>query len=132
MRNRPRSPSNTGDSDKAPTASKVEKALGMEFSSLTDDVRQKFSIKPGIGSGVVVTGVDPYSDAAEKHIQPGEVIMEINQEPVKDPSDVTKKTQALKNDGKKIGFASRRQRTGRSALRRPALLRSVRTIGEHK
>ncbi len=90
-----------GDSDKAPTASKVEKALGMEFSSLTDDVRQKFSIKPGIGSGVVVTGVDPYSDAAEKHIQPGEVIMEINQEPVKDPSDVTKKTQALKNDGKK-------------------------------
>jgi serine protease Do len=89
------------DSEKAPSSSVVEKALGMEFSSLTDDIRQKFSIKPGVASGVVVTGVDPDSEAAEKHIQPGEVIIEINQEPIKDPGDIAKKMQALKNDGKK-------------------------------
>jgi serine protease Do len=90
-----------GDAGKSPTASPAEKALGMEFSSLTDDVRQKFSIKPSIASGVVVTGVDPDSTAAEKHIQMGEVIMEINQEPIKEPSDITKKMQTLKNGGKK-------------------------------
>ena len=90
-----------GEAGKTQTAGPVEKALGMEFSSLTDDVRQKFSIKPSIASGVVITGVDPASAAAEKHIQPGEVIMEINQEPIKEPSDVSKKMQTLKTGGKK-------------------------------
>ncbi|WOJ89551.1 Do family serine endopeptidase [Methylocapsa polymorpha] len=90
-----------GDSGKSPTPSPVEKALGMEFSSLTDELRQKFSIKNSVGSGVVVTNVDPDSAAADKHIQPGEVIVEINQEPVKEPADVAKKMQALKNGGKK-------------------------------
>jgi len=90
-----------GDSSKSPTPSPVEKALGMEFSSLTDELRQKFSIKNSIGSGVVVTNVDPDSTAADKHIQPGEVIVEINQEPVKEPADVAKKMQALKSSGKK-------------------------------
>ena len=90
-----------GEAGKTQTAVPVEKALGMEVSSLTDDVRQKFSIKPSIASGVVITGVDPTSAAAEKHIQPGEVIMEINQEPIKEPSDVSKKMQTLKTGGKK-------------------------------
>jgi serine protease Do len=90
-----------GDSGKGPAASAVEKALGMEFSSLTDDLRQKFAIKNSVASGVVVTNVDPDSAAADKHIQQGEVIVEINQEPAKDPADVAKKLQALKSSGKK-------------------------------
>lgn len=81
--------------------SPVEKALGMEFSSLTDELRQKYSIKGSVSSGVVITGVDPDSSAAEKHVQPGDVVVEINQEPVKEPSDITKKLAALKNGGKK-------------------------------
>ena len=43
----------------------------------------------------------PDSGAAEKHILPGEIIMEVNQEPVKDPADVVGKIDALKKDGKK-------------------------------
>jgi len=89
------------DSGKNPAAGPVEKALGMEFSSLSDDLRQKFSIKNSVASGVVVTNVDPDSSAATKHIQPGEVLMEINQEPIKEPADVAKKMQALKSSGKK-------------------------------
>jgi serine protease Do len=90
-----------GDAGKKAIAGPVEKALGMEFSSLTDDVRQKFAIKNNVTGGVVITGVDPDSAAADKHVQAGDVVMEINQEPVKEPADIAKKIQALKGTGKK-------------------------------
>ncbi|HET6379359.1 MAG TPA: PDZ domain-containing protein, partial [Methylocella sp.] len=84
-----------------PLPSAAEKAMGMEFSSLTDDLRQKYSIKSTVTGGVVITGVDPDSSAAEKHIRPGDVIMEINQEPVREPGDISKKIGTLKSGGKK-------------------------------
>jgi serine protease Do len=90
-----------GDAGKLAIPGPVEKALGMEFSSLTDDLRQKFAIKNSVTGGVVVTGVDPDSAAADKHVQAGDVVMEINQEPVKEPSDIAKKIQVLKSGGKK-------------------------------
>jgi serine protease Do len=89
------------DAGKKATAGPVEKALGMQFSSLTDELRQKFAIKNSITSGVVVTDVDPDSSAAEKHVEAGDVIVEINQEPVKEPADIAKKIEALKSGGKK-------------------------------
>ncbi|WGJ14218.1 Do family serine endopeptidase [Methylocapsa sp. D3K7] len=88
------------EAGKKAIAGPVEKALGMEFSSLTDELRQKFSIKSTV-AGVVITDVDPDSSAAEKHVQSGDVIVEINQEPVKDPTDLSKKIEALKGSGKK-------------------------------
>ncbi|HEY8008901.1 MAG TPA: Do family serine endopeptidase [Methylocella sp.] len=88
------------DAGKKAAAGPVQKALGMEFSSLTDELRQKFSIKSTV-AGVVITDVDPDSSAAEKHVQSGDVIVEINQEPVKDPTDLSKKIEALKGGGKK-------------------------------
>lgn len=89
------------DAGKKATAGSVAKALGMEFSSLSEELRQKFSIKNSVASGVVITDVDPDSSAAEKHIVAGDVIVEINQEPVKDPADISKKIDALKSGGKK-------------------------------
>jgi len=82
----------------------VQKALGMEFSSLNDSTRLKFAIKDSITTGVVITSVDPDSAAADKHIQPGEIVVEINQDPVKDPADVGKKLKSLKDDGKKLAL----------------------------
>jgi serine protease Do len=82
-------------------AGPVQKALGLEFSGLNDEVRKKYSIRDSVKSGVVVTNVDPRSSAADKRIQPGEVIVEINQEPVAQPADVAKKLKALKESGKK-------------------------------
>ncbi|MGH6675625.1 MAG: PDZ domain-containing protein, partial [Xanthobacteraceae bacterium] len=49
-------------------------------------------------------GVDSDSPAAEKNIQPGEVILEINQEPVSQPADVANKLTALKAAGKKLAL----------------------------
>ena len=87
--------------EKPPVAGPVAKALGMAFSSLDDGARQKYSIKPGVASGVVVTNVEPNLGAAEKHILPGEIIVEINQEPVKEPADIVGKIDALRKEGKK-------------------------------
>jgi serine protease Do len=90
-----------GESGTKPPPGPVEKALGMEFSSLSEELRQRYAIRSTVASGVVITNVDPDSSAAEKHVQPGEVLLEINQEPVKEPADISKKLDALKSSGKK-------------------------------
>jgi serine protease Do len=87
--------------EKAMPQSPVAKAFGMEFTNLSSATRQKFAIGESVSAGVVVTNVEPDSPAAEKNIQAGEVIEEINQIPVKDPEDVANKINDLKNTGKK-------------------------------
>lgn len=75
--------------------------LGLNLSGLNDEARRRFGIKESVKSGVVVTKVDPNSTAADKRIQPGEVIVEVGQEAVANPADVTKRVEALKKQGRK-------------------------------
>ena len=79
----------------------VKSALGMDFATLGDSLRAKYQIKDSVKSGVVITRVDPSSNAAEKRLQAGEVIVEINQKAVSNPSDVQDVLKGLKKDGKK-------------------------------
>ena len=88
----------TPEKEKAPSI--VRKALGMEFSALSDDLRRQFKIKPGV-KGVVITKVEPNSDAAEKQLRPGDTIVEINQQRMTTPSDVTQKLEDVKKAGRK-------------------------------
>ena len=67
---------------------------------MTDELRKRYAIKDGL-KGVVVTRVDPNSTAADKAIKPGELIVEVGQEAVNTPADVTKRVDALKKDGRK-------------------------------
>jgi serine protease Do len=83
-----------------PAKPAVTAALGLEFSAQTEELRKRYSIKEGV-KGVVVTKVDPNSNAADKRVQVGELIVEIGQEPVNSPEDVTKRLDALKKEGKK-------------------------------
>jgi serine protease Do len=78
----------------------VTSALGLEFSPQTEELRKRYSIKDG-AKGVVITKVDPNSNAADKRISIGELIVEVGQEPVNSPADVTKRLEALKKEGKK-------------------------------
>ena len=80
--------------------SATRRVLGLELSGLTDEVRKRFNVKDTV-KGVVVTRVDPNSAAADKRIQMGEVIVEVGQEPVSSPADVTRRVEALKKEGKK-------------------------------
>ena len=61
----------------------VKKALGLDLANLTDELRKKHKIKDKV-KGVLITGVEPNSPAAEKHLQPGMVIAEVQQQPVGD------------------------------------------------
>jgi serine protease Do len=86
-----------------PEKSVVQKTLGLELSSLSDDLRKKFKIRDDI-KGVLVTGVDPsvaMSDP-DKRLNPGDVIVEVQYEAVNSPPDLQKRTDALKSQGKKI------------------------------
>ncbi len=78
----------------------TQKALGMEFSELSDALRRQYKIKPGV-KGVIVTKVDPNSAAAEKRLSPGDTIVEINQERTGKPEDVTRILEAVKKSGRK-------------------------------
>jgi serine protease Do len=49
----------------------------------------------------VITGVDGASDAADKRLSAGDVIVEVAQEAVANAADIKKRVDQLKKDGKK-------------------------------
>ena len=61
--------------------------LGLMLAQLTPEARQQFDL-PGDVKGVIVTDVQPGSPAAEKGLQPGDVIVEANRKQVSDPKAV--------------------------------------------
>jgi serine protease Do len=52
-------------------------------------------------AGVMVTDVDPNGQAAERGLQPGDVILSVGNDPVKSPSDVEKIMETAKEGGQK-------------------------------
>jgi len=78
-------------------------ALGLELSGVTDAIRKTYSLKPA-AKGVVVTKVTPNSNAADKGLQPGDVVQEVNQVAVEKPTDFTKAIDGLKKAGKKTAL----------------------------
>jgi serine protease Do len=78
----------------------VKKALGIELANLSDDLRKRYKIKDTV-KGVVITGVDASSPAAEKRLSAGDVIVEIAQEAVGSADDFQAKIDKLKKDGRK-------------------------------
>jgi serine protease Do len=78
----------------------TQKALGLDLAGLSKDLRSRYKIKDSV-KGVVITSVDSSSDAAEKRLSAGEVIVEVAQEAVSNAADVKKRVDQLKKDGKK-------------------------------
>jgi len=78
----------------------TQKALGLDLAGLSKDLRTRYKIKDSV-KGVVITNVDASSDAAEKRLSAGEVIVEVAQEAVSNAADVKKRVDQLKKDGKK-------------------------------
>ncbi|HEY8212606.1 MAG TPA: Do family serine endopeptidase [Methylocystis sp.] len=99
--------SKDGDKDKSEGGGgdgSSQSVLGLELSRLSDELRTRYQIKDTVKGGVVITAVDPRSEAAEKRLQAGEVLLEVNQEAVSDPADVVKKIKTLKGSGKKTAL----------------------------
>ncbi len=85
-----------------PEAEKLvtQKALGLDLAGLSKDLRSRFKIKDSV-KGVIITGVDSGSDASEKSLSAGDVIVEVAQEAVTNAADVKKRVEQIKKDGKK-------------------------------
>ena len=88
-----------GEAPKAAEPS-VKKTLGLEVSTITDELRKRFQIKEGV-KGVLIVKVDPSAAAAEKRVSAGDVIVEVQQDNVATPDDLLKRVDALKKEGKK-------------------------------
>ncbi len=69
------------------TSSGTAQAMGLGLSSLTDDMRHAYNLDQGV-NGVVVTKVDPESEAADKGIEPGDVIVSVANKAVRSPQDI--------------------------------------------
>jgi serine protease Do len=61
--------------------------LGLSLAPLTPDTRDQLNLDQKI-EGVVVTQVQPDSPADQKGIQPGDIIVSVNQKSVRDPRQV--------------------------------------------
>jgi serine protease Do len=70
-----------------PAAVQSQKALGLSLARLTPELARSANLPAG-ARGVIITGVDPNSDAAEQGLQRGDLIMSVNNQPVSDPAQV--------------------------------------------
>jgi serine protease Do len=78
----------------------VQKALGLDLADMSADLRKRYKIKDTV-NGVVITGVDSASPAADKRLSAGDVIVEVAQEEVKTAADLQARVEKLKKEGRK-------------------------------
>src|ERR1700751_2328678 len=80
--------------------SAVKRVLGLDLANISDDLRKRFKIKDTV-KGVVITGVDSGSAAAERRLTPGDVIVEVSQEAVGDAADLQRRIDQARKDGRR-------------------------------
>jgi serine protease Do len=90
------SPEEEGLENGAETAS----ALGLKLAPLNEQTRRRLHVQKNV-KGVVVSNVDPSGPSADLGIQPGDVIVSINQQPVQNPAEVAQKLKEAQRSGDK-------------------------------
>jgi serine protease Do len=78
----------------------VQKTLGLDLANLNEELRKRFKIKDTV-KGVVITGVESGSAAADKQLKSGDVIVEIAQQAVNSAADVQQRVDSLRKEGRK-------------------------------
>jgi len=77
------------------------KDLGLALGRITPELRQRFELEDKT-KGVVITEVEEGGSGAEKGLRPGDVIVEVDQEEVSDPSEVAKRVEKAKTEGFRV------------------------------
>jgi serine protease Do len=82
-------PARSRQGNDEPDAKVSSKGLlgGIGVANLSAQARQRFEIPDKIEAGALVTQVDPRSAAGRAGIEPGDVIIQVDQSPVDDPGD---------------------------------------------
>lgn len=94
-----RAESGSGESLTPPEVTEQE-TMGMRFSSLTDEVRQRMNLGDA-AKGVVVLDIDEASDAFDKGIRQGDLIVEVGQNPVETAKEAVDALSAAREAGRK-------------------------------
>ncbi|HEY1962428.1 MAG TPA: DegQ family serine endoprotease [Rhizomicrobium sp.] len=91
----------SNDSPEQPTSvpATTAEAMGLGLAAITPDIRRTYSLGQDT-DGVVITKVDPNSDAADKGIQPGDVIVSIANKPVHSPQEIKSRIADAKSQGR--------------------------------
>ncbi len=77
--------------------------LGLLVAPITDDLRQRFNLRPE-QRGVVIVEVAPNSPAAERELRPGDVIVEVQQERVATPAEVQERLARLRQQNRGVAL----------------------------
>ena len=77
----------------------TDSSLGLTLMPINPAIRQQYELGSKV-TGVAVTAVDPGSEAADKGLQPGDVIARINGSPVRMPSDLARSIAQAKRQGR--------------------------------
>ncbi len=86
----------TGDQ---PGTEAARKSLGISLQALTPEIRQQLRL-PATVTGVVVSGVNASSDAAEEGLRRGDIIVSVNQQPVTTPQQAADAVAAARKAGR--------------------------------
>jgi serine protease Do len=77
----------------------VADVLGMKLSAITEELRSRFKIAENV-EGAVIVSVAPGSAAAEKRLEPGDVISEAGERKITTPDDVRNRVRQIKAEGR--------------------------------
>ena len=77
----------TQGTEQGTTAIAPQKALGLSLAPLTPELARAANL-PATARGVIITAVDPNSDASEQGLQRGDLIVSVNNQPVTTPAQV--------------------------------------------
>ena len=90
-------------SEEGAASGETATALGLSLTSLNREIRRRFNL-PREVKGVVIAGVDENSEAMEKGIRQGDVIVLVgqNHEQVNSPTDVLEKVEKARKSGQKF------------------------------
>ena len=74
--------------------------LGLDLAVVSEELRRRYKLKESV-KGLVVTAVDPESNAAEQNVQAGVVLLEVSGEPVTTAAELRTRVDVLKKAGRK-------------------------------
>jgi serine protease Do len=85
--------------------------MGLSLAPMSDELRARYDIDKSI-NGLVVTEVDPSSEASDKSIKPGDVILEVTNEKVLTLQEFTKRVRQLRDLKRKTALLLLADATG--------------------
>jgi serine protease Do len=82
-----------------PPAVAAQKALGLSLAPVTPELARAANLPP-TAHGVIITAVDPNSDASEQGLQRGDLIISVNNQPVTSPAQIVAAVDASRRAGR--------------------------------